>query len=153
MDLETWLHFLHISAAVVWVGGGLMLVVIGLRARSNGDLARIGDFADSLAYVGLRLFMPAVIVLLVTGVWMVFLDGGDFGQLWVLLALGAFVLAFVVGAGYLSRVVIGLERTASQADATLAAVSDGLQRWIVGYLVVLGVLVFAMWDMVFKPGL
>lgn len=34
----------------------------------------------------------------------------------------------------------------------LAAASDALGRWIAGYAVVLAVLVFALWDMVFKPG-
>jgi hypothetical protein len=34
----------------------------------------------------------------------------------------------------------------------IAAARDALGRWMVGYVVVLAVLVFALWDMVFKPG-
>ncbi len=60
-----------------------------------------GEFARTLSYVGLRVFTPAVLVVLVTGVWLVLVEqSGDFTQLWVLF-----------------------------------------------------VLVFALWDMVFKPGL
>ena len=147
-----WLHFAHIIGAIVWVGGGLMLGVIGLRARRSGDIGIIRDFAQTLAYVGLRLFMPAVLVLLVTGVWLVLSGGGNFGQLWVLLALGGFAVAFVIAVGYLSGVVVELERVASQSDASATAVGALLGRWIAGWGVVLLVLAFTVGDMVFKPG-
>jgi uncharacterized membrane protein len=149
-----WLHFFHIAGAIVWVGGGLMLSVLGLRAKRSGDLTIMRDFAGNLSYVGLRVFTPAVLVVLVTGVWMVFAEGGgDFTQLWILLALGGFAIAFLIGAVYLSRTAIGLAQVANQADATPALAADALQRWITGYVVVLIVLVFTVWDMVFKPGL
>jgi uncharacterized membrane protein len=106
MDLEPWLHVLHIAAAMVWVGGGVMLSAIGIRARRTGDLAIIRDFAQTLAYVGLRVFMPAVVLLLVTGVWLVLSGDGAFTQLWVLLALGGFAVAFVIGAVFLSRTAL-----------------------------------------------
>ena len=152
MDVSPWLRFAHIIGAVVWVGGGLMLSVVGLRARRSGDIAIIRDFAQTLAYVGLRLFMPAVLVILVTGVWMVLSGGGDFLQLWVLLALAGFAVALVIGVGYLSRTVVELERVASQSDASAAAVGALLGRWIAGWGLVLLVLVFTLGDMVFKPG-
>jgi uncharacterized membrane protein len=152
MDLDPWLHLAHILGAIVWVGGGLMLSVIGLRARRSGDIGIIRDFAQTLAYVGLRLFMPAVLVLLVTGVWLVLSGGGNFGQLWVLLALGGFGLALVIAVGYLSGVVVELERVASQTDASVAVVGALFGRWIAGWAIVMLVLVFTVWDMVFKPG-
>jgi uncharacterized membrane protein len=152
MDLDPWLHFAHIIGAVVWVGGGLMLSVIGLRARRSGDIGIIRDFAQTLSYVGLRLFLPAVLVLLVTGVWIVLSGGGNFLQLWILLALGGFALAFVIAVGYLSGVVVELERAASQSDASAAAVGALLGRWIAGWGIVLLVLALTVWDMVFKPG-
>jgi uncharacterized membrane protein len=146
-----WLLFVHIGAAMVWVGGGVMLSAIGMRAKATNDLAVIRDFAKTLAFSGLRVFMPAVLVLLASGVWLVLAGSGDFTQLWVLLAIGGFVVAFVIGAGYLSRVAIGLDKLANQPDATPAAAAAALQRWITGYWVVLAVLVLTLWDMVFKP--
>ena len=150
--MDPWLHVAHILGAVVWVGGGLMLSVIGLRARRSGDSAIIREFAQTLAYVGLRLFMPAVLVLLVSGVWMVLSGYGSIGQLWILLALGGFAAAFVIGAVYLSGVVVELERVASQGDGSPTVVRALLGRWIAGWGIVLLVLVFTVWDMVFKPG-
>jgi len=57
-----------------------------------------------------------------------------------------------VGAVYLSRVGIGLAR--ATADNRLASEGTALlNRWLVGYVVVLALLVVAVWDMIFKPGL
>lgn len=57
------------------------------------------------------------------------------------------------GAVYLSRAAIQLERLVRATDPSLAEASAMLGRWLVGYAIVLIVLVFALWDMVFKPGL
>jgi hypothetical protein len=98
--------------------------------------------------------MPAVVVVLVSGVWLVLISSEwNFTQLWVLLALGAFIVAFLIGAVYLSRIALQLERAAIGADAVAEAASNILGRWIVGYGFVLVILLFAVWDMVFKPGL
>lgn len=150
--MDGWLHLAHILGAVVWVGGGLMVSVIGLRARRSGDIGIIRYFAQTLAYVGLWLFMPAVLVLGVSGVWLVLAGDGSFGQLWVLLALAGFGVALVLAVGYLSGVVVELERVAAQPDASAAAVGAILGRWISGWAVVLVVLVLTVADMVFKPG-
>jgi uncharacterized membrane protein len=154
MSFGNWLHFVHVFAAVAWVGGGLTLFFIGIRARSSRRPAAIGEFAEFLPYVGLRVLMPAVIVVLVTGVWMV-LSGAEwqFSRFWVLFALGLFALAFLIGAVYLSRVGIQMQRVASAAGADTSAAARLVNRWLVGYGVVLTVLIVALWDMVFKPGL
>ena len=152
MNLEPWLHLAHIAAAIVWLGGGVVLSLVGLRARQSGDLAVLREFARDLSYVGLRVFTPAVIVVLLSGIGLVLLNSEfNFTQLWVLLALGGFILAFLIGAVYLSRSAIQLERAVSQ-NADLQAASQALRRWLVGYGVVLIILVFTLWDMIFKPG-
>ena len=153
MTLEPWLHFVHITGAVIWVGGGLMLTVIGGRARRSGDVVLIREFARTLSYVGPRVLAPAVVVVLVSGIWLVVQQSRDFSQLWILLALGSFAAAFVIGALYLSRSAILMERVAAEATANTQAARDALGRWMLGYSVVLAILLFALWDMIFKPGL
>jgi uncharacterized membrane protein len=153
MNFGPWLHFAHVTGAVVWVGGGVVLSVIGRRVRRSGDATVLAEFARTLSYVGLRVFTPAVVVVLVTGVWLVFAEQtGNFTQPWILLALAAFAVAFLIGAVYLSRSAIQLERLMSAPAPDLAAARDALGRWTLGYSVVLAVLVFALWDMVLKPG-
>ncbi len=154
MSLEPWLHLVHVLAAVVWVGGGVLLCVVAVRARGSGDPLVIRDFARLLSYVGLRVFTPAVGVVLVSGVWLVLASSEwSLAQAWVLLALAAFVVAFLIGGVFLGRSAVALERLATGQPDSLPAAQEVLRRWIVGYGVVLLVLLFALWDMVFRPGL
>jgi uncharacterized membrane protein len=154
MDLDTWLHFVHVLAATVWLGGGMTLSAQALRARSASDPRATVEFARFLPYVGLRILMPSVVIVLVTGVWMV-LAGSEFSllQFWVLLGLGLFAIAFLIGAVYMSRIGIQLDRAAQQATMDGTQLRALLDRWIAGYAVVVVVLIVAVWDMVFKPGL
>jgi uncharacterized membrane protein len=150
MDFEPWIHFAHIGGAVIWVGGGLTLSLIGLRARRSPDLAVMREFAQTLSFLGLRVFTPAVVVVLLSGVWLVLNHSGDFTQLWIVLALTAFALAFLIGVIYLSRTAIAFDRVSASGD--LEGSRAALGSWLNGYAVVLLILVFALWDMVFKPG-
>src|SRR5215212_2224336 len=102
MNLLTWLKFFHILGAMIWIGGGVILSLIGVRARKSEDPHFIREFSRTLSYVGLRVLMPAVIAVLVFGIWLMFISPAwRFTQLWILLALGAFALAFLIGAVYL----------------------------------------------------
>ncbi len=46
-----------------------------------------------------------------------------------------------------------LDKVSTRTDVDLQTARDLLGRWIVGYQIVLVILLFAVWDMVFKPGL
>ena len=95
---------------------------------------------------------PSTVAVLGLGVWMV-LDNAawDFGQLWVLLALGMFAAAFLIGAAHQSRAALGAERVLAEGDPREAR--RQLARWSWGYWLIVLLLVAATWDMVFKPGL
>jgi uncharacterized membrane protein len=150
MDWEPWVHFLHVASAMVWVGGGIMLTVVGFRARASSDTATLAEFARLLPYAGLRILMPSVILVLLTGLWLV-LAGSEWtlDQLWVLIALAGFVGAFLVGVLYLSRTAGDLQRAAA---SDLPAARAAIGRWLAGYAVVLAILLVVVWDMVVKPG-
>lgn len=151
MTLYDTLLFVHVLAAITWVGGGLTLSLVGSRARRSPTSA--SDFAKLLPFFGLRVMMPAVILVLITGVWMVLADSEwSFRQPWVLLALGLFAIAFLVGAVYLSRIGIALDRAAAPGGSAASSLHSLLNRWLAGYVLVLAVLLLALADMVFKPG-
>lgn len=152
--LEPWIHFLHVLGAIIWVGGGAMLSFLGARTRRSGDSRLLVEFSRTLTYIGLRIFMPAMVAVLLTGIGLVLTDSEwRFTQLWVLLGLGAFIVTFLIGAVYLSRITIQLERLAASANVDSNVIAELVGSWIAGYLVILIILLFAVWDMVFKPGL
>ncbi len=67
MDVEPWVHFLHMASASVWVGGGIIMAVVGVQTRRSTDPARLAGFAQLLPFAGLRVLTPAVILVLLTG--------------------------------------------------------------------------------------
>ncbi len=129
-------------------GGTLVLSLVAGRVLSRQDPKEIREFAATLSFVGLRVQAPAVIALFVAGVWLVIARGGDFTPPWILIGLGAFAVAFVIGGGYLSRIAIQMARAGDGVQA-----ADLLGRWIIGVRVILIILLVAVLDMVFKPGL
>jgi uncharacterized membrane protein len=104
-----------------------------------------------LAYAGPRVLGPATVGTLVFGMWLVVESAAwDFSQSWVRIGVTLFAVAFLIGAVYLSRLGLQLQRTASESAAGAKSL---LGRWILGYRLVLLTLLLAVWDMVFKPGL
>ncbi len=98
MSIDRWLLYLHILAAGTWLGGGLLLVLLSVRARQVGKEL---DLIAQMEWVGSRIGGPAVIVTLTTGIWMVLRSNvWQFGQGWVLGGLIILAFLFLVGIGF-----------------------------------------------------
>ena len=83
-------------------------------------MAVVGEFARLLSFAGLRVFTPAVLIVLLSGLWLV-LAGSEWNltQTWVLVALAAFAAAFLIGALYLSRSPFGSNVSPSRRPTSL----------------------------------
>jgi len=150
--LYDWLLFAHVLAAMVWVGGLVMLVAVGTRTRRSGDPEAVARFVRSLRVLGPAVLAPAALLLLVFGIWMVADSSAwDFGQTWVQVGVTLLIVSVLVGAAYLSRTGIAAERALAAGDHLEAA--RHLGRWAWGIAAILVLLVAATWDMVVKPGL
>jgi uncharacterized membrane protein len=146
-----WLVFVHVLAAMVWLGGITVLGAFAIRILRAADPAAVGRFLGTLRWVGPLVLAPAPVLVVGFGVWAVAdSDAWDFGQLWAQLGLGLFTAAFLVGAAHQSRAAIAAERAAAQGDAATA--TRYLRRWAWGMAAILALLVAATWVMVFKPG-
>ena len=96
----TWyefLKFVHISCAVIWLGGAFTLQMYGLTVRRGGDPAEMAQFAGRAGRLGERLFAPTSMVVLLAGIWLMIEGNWDWGQLWVVFALVTFAASFVTG--------------------------------------------------------
>jgi uncharacterized membrane protein len=150
--LYEWLLLLHIVAAMVWVGGGVLLAAIAvaiLRGRDDDGMER---FLRALPVLGPRVLAPATVAVLGLGVWLVLNSAAwSFDQFWVQLAVGLFAAAFVIGAAFQSRSAVLAGRALDDGDRQAAF--RHLARWSVVYVLIVALLLVAVWDMVFKPGL
>lgn len=150
--LYDWLLFLHIVAAMVWVGGLVALNVLVLVVLRSGRSDEVARFVSALRVVGPATLAPAMLGVVGFGVWLVLdSDAWSFGQTWVWLALVLFGVAFVVGAGLQSRSALGAQHAVEAGDSAEAV--RQLRRWAWGMRAILVVLLVIAWDMVFKPWL
>jgi uncharacterized membrane protein len=150
--LPDWLLFGHVLAAMVWVGGIVVLGAMAVRVLRDEEPTAMGRFLAGLRRIGPIVLAPAPVLLVVLGLWLVGDSGAwDFGQAWVQIGLGLFVGAFLVGAAHQSRAALAAERAAGRGDHAEAA--RQLRRWAWGMALIVVLLVAATWDMVFKPGL
>lgn len=93
--------FFHILAAIIWVGGALAVQVLAIRTIGRDDAVEIARFAGDAEFVGMRIFMPASLVVVLAGSWMVYDGPWALADPWVGAGLGLFLLSFVTGAGFL----------------------------------------------------
>jgi uncharacterized membrane protein len=150
--LYDWLLFAHVLAAMVWVGGAVLLGVLAFRAGRDADPGAVGRFIANMRVIGPRVLAPATIAVVSFGVWLVLRSAAwDFGQFWIQLALALFAGAFVIGAAHQSRAAISAERATDRGDHDEAR--RQLVRWSWGYWAIVALLVVATWDMTTKPGL
>lgn len=146
--------WLHVSFVVFWVGGGLMLTVLGLMAERSNDPREIVTLAKWAAFAGQRLFAPASLVVLAMGIAML-IHGGDpilhWGKFWVIVGLLGFASTFITGIAFLSpqakKVHTLSESRGPEAPETIAAIKTILLIARVD----IGVLLLVVADMVTKP--
>jgi uncharacterized membrane protein len=150
--LYEWLLFLHVLAAMIWVGGLVMLTALSGKILRSGDRDAITRFSGTLRRVGPLLLAPSTIAVVSLGIGLV-LDSNDwnFTQGWIVLALSLFAAAFLFGAIFQSRAAIQVQRAVEAGnDANAARL---LRRWAWGMRLILLLLVVITWDMVVKPTL
>ncbi|WP_417725611.1 DUF2269 family protein [Salipiger sp.] len=95
MDVYLVLKFLHVIAAILWVGAGILSTLLIHLAGRDGDrvLRTLAVFAPAMPI----LMMPSSLTVLVTGGTLVWL--GAWGAApWMLVALAATLASFVAGA-------------------------------------------------------
>jgi uncharacterized membrane protein len=148
------LLFVHILAAIVWIGGAILINMLGARATRSADPSRMVGIAREAEWVGKRIIAPSGVVLFAMGLTMVAVnDAWTIGQLWIILALVGFGLTFLAGVLF-----FGPEsgRVGKAIDAGGPADPEVLRRirriLLVGRFDIL-LLVLIVADMVFKPGL
>lgn len=96
MDWYPIVKFLHVVAALLWVGGGFTLIMLGARADRAGDTEGLLRTMRAIADLGNRLFMPSSLATLLLGLVMCWFWVG-FGDLWIVIGLAGYLVTLLVG--------------------------------------------------------
>ena len=147
---ELWL-FLHISAAVLWIGGAVAVQVFGVLASASGDPARSAAFGKDTGVMVRWIFMPSSLVVLVTGILLVSDGNWDWGEWFIVLGLVGWAIVAFTAFGYLSR---GLARVGMRMamDGPSPALGAEMGRLIMLARILILVLFAILFVMVVKPG-
>src|SRR4051812_30542745 len=147
-----WLLTIHILAAVVWVGGAFTVQMMAIRVARDPDPGRLAGFSRDVEIVGMRVFLPASLVLLVFGFWLV--HGGN----WTLseggLTFGLIVIAIsiVPGAGFLGPGAGRIARVIAAGGPASPEARRRIDRIFLVSRVELVLLVLVVIAMAAKPG-
>ena len=124
----TWYEFLlfvHIAAAVIWIGSGFLLMVLALRAERVDDEEGLKRILDDNAWLATHLFIPASLTVLAAGVLLTIDGPWEFDQLWVTLGLIGYLSTFVTGVAVLrprgDRLAETIARDGGRMSATTMA--------------------------------
>lgn len=144
---------IHVVAAVVWVGGDVTLTTLGIvfERRGEGDtLAALGRMG---AWIGTRVYTPALFIVIGFGLAMMFEADLDFGQLWVILGLVGWTIAAAVGVGFVGPELGRIDETAQKHGPDSPEVAARVRRLFMIFRFDTAVLVLIVLDMVVRPGL
>ena len=91
------LLFLHIGAAIVWLGSGFFLQMLIFRAESEGDSGLTRGIASNSGWLAQRIFIPTSLAVLVLGILLTIEGPWSFGDLWIVLGLAGYAASFLIG--------------------------------------------------------
>ncbi len=145
------LLFIHIICAVIWVGGAFFSQLLALRVERSTDPADLPKLGRNMEFLGLRVFLPASILLVLAGAAMVAQQWG-FGQTWVAVSMGLWLLSVIAGAFYIGPQTKKVAGLFESEGPTSVAARAGLSRvFLVSRLELVSfAIIIAL--MVFKPG-
>jgi uncharacterized membrane protein len=150
-DWYAFFKWVHVTGAVLWVGGGLTLTILALRAERSADPAEMAMIARQAAFVGERVFAPVGLLVLLAGIGMVINLHWGWGTTWIVIGLVGYAITFLTGLLVLGpqakRIGQLIETVGADAAETLAAI----RRILLIARVDEGVLLLVVAAMVLKP--
>lgn len=100
MDLYELLLFLHVAAAIIWIGAGFVLALLVFGAERANDRLKEAGYMRDIDWLAPRLFIPASLATLLLGILVVIEGPWSFGDLWIVIGLGGWAASFLVGILY-----------------------------------------------------
>jgi uncharacterized membrane protein len=108
------LLFLHIAAAVVWLGSGFFMQMLLFRAGKTQNGPLLQGVASNSGWLAQRIFIPASLLVLILGILLTIEGPWSFGDLWIVLGLAGYAFSFLVG-------ILFLEPEGKRIGAAMAA--------------------------------
>ena len=144
-------RLVHVAVAVFWVGGGMMITILALRAERAGNPDELAAIARQAAFVGEKLFAPAGLVVLLMGIAMMINIDWGWGKFWIVAGLLGYAATFATGVGVLSPLSKRVAALLEEKGAAAAETQEAIRRILLVARIDVAVLLLVVADMVTKP--
>jgi len=149
MTLHNLLLFVHLLAATAWIGGSILLVILGRRTLRMGDRGAILGIAKTSEFASRVILFPGGVITLLAGIGLVLESSvWEFTMGWVIFAIVIVLASAALGMAFYPRQLAALERVGSPD----AEVSRKVLRILNVSSIETVALLAVVWAMVFKPG-
>ena len=141
----------HVLFAVIWVGGGVTIMIHAIRAQNARDPEGIVTVAKQAAFMGEKVFAPVGLVTFLMGIAMMINTSWGWGHFWVIFGLLGYAATFSVGIGILSPLAKKIDQSAEQNGPTHPETIALIERIMFIARIDVAVLILVVLDMVTKP--
>jgi uncharacterized membrane protein len=142
----------HILCAVLWVGGGVSVHILGRWVAREGDPDRMVAFNRDAVKLGNVFYAPLALVLIVAGVLLVEEVGYGYGDLWITLGFLGWLFSLALGLGFYPQQSRKIDAAVAAGGPTSADAQAGIRRVLLFNSIEVTVLVLVVIDMAIKPG-
>lgn len=146
-----WLKSAHVIAAVMWVGGDVMLTLLALMTLGLRDPVRLAQFVKQVSFLG-RSYIP-ILSLMVVGFGFGLAEKGDwsYSTTWIQIGIAGWAATFLIGAGYLGPTAGKIDRLIEERGAEDAEAQALIERVLRVARIDALILLFMVFDMTAKP--
>jgi uncharacterized membrane protein len=142
---------IHVTFAVIWVGGGVSIMINAIRAQRTWDPKQVVTVAQQAAFLGEKIFAPAGLVVFLMGVAMMINTSWGWGHFWIIVGLLGYAATFGIGIGVLSPLAKKIEHSAVEKGPEHPETLALIDRIMLIGRFDMGVLLIVILDMVTKP--
>lgn len=151
--LYSTLLFLHILAMAIWIGASTALTIMLARAERSKDPGLMQALGAEAEFFSKKVFIPASLVVLATGVWLVIEGPYDWEDPFVVMGLITVLAAVLLGPLVMAPTTSKLRAVMAEHGVAHESIGRLKRRLKLGSRFLLLLLLITMYMMVAKPGI
>jgi uncharacterized membrane protein len=142
---------LHVIAIVIWVGGDVTLTTLGIVFERRGDGPTLAALGKLGAWIGTRVYTPALFAAFAFGVALIEKGGLGWGTFYIDFALVGWAIAACVGVGFVGPELGRIDKAAQEFGPDSDAVRSRVARLFTIFRFDTALLILIVIDMTAKP--
>ena len=142
---------LHVFAAIIWLGAGMVFTILIFMARRASDSAQEASYHADIEKLAPTLFIPASLGTFIFGLLAAIEGNWDFGQAWIVIGMSGWLISFLIGILYFKPESERIAALQDQGDGGMAEAMSRSKRMSAVDHFELTVLYIVAAAMVLKP--